>query len=133
MIRRYEQIVRMKKNGETLTNNIKQPHFLADPSHRIKVMAKPIFAMVTNNKDQSKLKMIDALRIKKYIGCYILQNRNKDFNTFVRNAVAPIEHMFNDHSFCDTSWCPSKEMDEKVHNLLSSKICSEVRFKSILK
>ena len=90
-------------------------------------MAKPIFAMVTNNKDQSKLKMIDVLRIKKYIGCYILQNRNKDFNTFVRNAVAPIEHMFNDHSFCDSSWCPSKEMNEKVHKLLSRKLCSEVR------
>ena len=53
------------KNGGKLTNEIEQPHFLADPSHRIKVMTKPIFAMVTNNKDHSKLKMIDALRIKK--------------------------------------------------------------------
>ena len=40
-----------KKNGGKLTNNITQPHFLADPSHRIKVISKPIFAMVTNNKD----------------------------------------------------------------------------------
>ena len=121
-----------ENKGGKLPNNIKQPHFLADPSHRIKVMAKPIFAMVTNNKDQSKLKMIDALRIKKYIGCYILQNRNKDFNTFVRNASAPIEHMFNNHAFCDSSWCPSKEMNEKVHKLLSSKLCSEVRLLRIL-
>ena len=80
---------------------------------------------------QSQIKMIEALRIKKYIGYYIFQNRNKDFDTFVQNAVAPIEHMFNGHSFCDPSWCSSKEIEEKVHNMLSSKICSEVSSKFI--
>ena len=43
---------------------IPEPDFLADPSHRIKVMAKPFFKMVTKTKDPNKCKMIDALRIK---------------------------------------------------------------------
>ena len=46
---------------------IPQPTFLADPSHRIKVMAKPFFKMVTKTKDPRKCKTIDALRIKKYL------------------------------------------------------------------
>ena len=48
-----------------LPDKVPQPVFLADPSHRIKVMSKPFFKMVTNTKDPNKCKMIDALRIKK--------------------------------------------------------------------
>ena len=50
---------------------IPEPDFLADPSHRIKVMAKPFVLMVTKTKDPNKCKMIDALRIKKYLVCFI--------------------------------------------------------------
>ena len=50
---------------------IPPPIFLCDPSHRIKVMAKPIFKLVRKCKDPTKCKTIDALRIKKYIGCFV--------------------------------------------------------------
>ena len=51
-----------------LPRNIPQPDFLADPSHKIKVMSQPFFNIVTKTKDPNKCKMIDALRMKKYIG-----------------------------------------------------------------
>ena len=35
-------------NGGKLPEGVRQPQFLADPSHRIKCMSKPIFKMVTN-------------------------------------------------------------------------------------
>lgn len=43
--------------------DIMHPIFLADPSHRIKVMLKPYFKMVTKPKDLSKWKSVDALGI----------------------------------------------------------------------
>ena len=62
------------------------PIFLADPSHRIKVMLKPIFAMVTDTKDPDKCKAVDAARIKRYASYYIRQNREKPLAEFVKNA-----------------------------------------------
>ena len=99
-----------KKNGGNLPDEIPQPIFLADPSHRIKVMCKPIFAMVSNNKDPDQCKLIDATRIKRYTGYYIRQNRNKSIDEFIRNARAPIEHLFNNHEFCNLSWCWAKDL-----------------------
>ena len=111
-----------EKKGR-LAPDVPPPKFLADPGHRIKVMVKPIFAKVSKTKP---IKNIDAMRIKKYTSCYIVQNREGDFNKFVANALAPIEHLFNEHSYCDAEWCWSKEMDEKVHEILTTKTNSNV-------
>ena len=102
-------------NGGKLIDQIPQPKFLADPSHRIKVMIAPIFKLVSNTKDPSKCKNLDALRLKKYIGCYIAQSRLKPLNEFVVGALAPVEHLFNSHTWCDASWCWAKNLDETTH------------------
>ena len=39
---------KLMKNGEKLKDRVCEPKFLADPSHRIKVMVKHIFSLVTN-------------------------------------------------------------------------------------
>ena len=59
-------LLRHQKNNDKgkLPIDIPEPLFLADPGHRIKVMSKPFFKMVTTTKDPSTCKMIDALRIK---------------------------------------------------------------------
>ena len=106
-------------NGGKLPDHILQAIFLADPSHRVKVMCKPIFAMVTNTKDPDKCKNVDATRIKRYTSYYIRQNRSRPLVEFVANAKAPIEHLFNDHSWCDASWCWSKELQEGTHKIVS--------------
>ena len=85
------------------------------PSHRIKVMSKPFLKMVTKTKDPSMFKMIDALRIKKYIGCFICKNRNLPLKDFVKKANAPIEHLFNCHEWCDSEWCYKKCVTENSH------------------
>ena len=93
----------------------------------IKVTTKGIFALVSNTKDPSKLELIDALRTKKYIGCYINQNRKKDFDTFVKNATTPMDHLFYEHSFCDPEWCWSNDIEIRAHKMRTSSICFEVR------
>ena len=96
-----------KKNNEKglLPPNIPQPVFLADPSHCIKVMSGPIFSLAkSEGKNPAKCKKIDALRIKKYIGCYIYQNRAQSIEVMMAKAKAPVEHLFNSHEWCDLEW-----------------------------
>ena len=104
-----------------LSCEIPQPIFLADPSHRIKVMCKPFFKMVSNTKDPSKCKTIDALRIKKYLGCWIYKNRLLPLDQFVQKSRAPIEHLFNCHEWCDADWCWSKALTEKSHEAVKNR------------
>ena len=93
------------------------PTFKADPSHRIKVMAGPIFKMVKGTKNPRECKKIDALRLKKYIGCYIYQNRNSPIEDMIKRANAPVEHLFNCHEWCDEEWCWAKQLDSKQHEI----------------
>ena len=40
--------------------------------------------------------------------------RHKDFETFYNNRNAPLEHLFNSHTYCDPSWCWAKELDDEL-------------------
>lgn len=68
-------------------------------------MCKSIFATVSDTKDPNKCKIVDATRIKRYTSYYIRQNRPGPLLDFIANAKAPIEHLFNDHTWCSSSWC----------------------------
>jgi hypothetical protein len=107
--------------------SVREPAFLTDPAHRVKVMVKGIFAKVAKNKNvnMNTIKNVDAMMIKKYTSCYVMQNRTGDFKRFVANAVASVEHLFNEHSFCDAAWCWNKEISEK------SKERMEIRMKKM--
>ena len=113
-------------NGGKLPDDIIQPNFLADPSHRVKVMCKAIFAMVSDTKDPDKCKTVDATRIKRYTSYYIRQNRSGPLLDFVANAKAPIEHLFNDHTWCNPSWCWSKEVQENEDKITSVLLAKKV-------
>ena len=57
-----------------LPPHIPVPTLLANPRHRIKVMFAPMFALVKGlTTNARKCTKIGALRLKKYIGCYIYQ------------------------------------------------------------
>ena len=101
-----------------LPEEIPEPIFKADPSHRIKVMSGPIFKMVTKTKDPSKCKQVDALRVKKYTGCSIYKNKDLPIDEFIANAKAPIEHLFNDHQWCHEDWCWAKGLDKRTHEMI---------------
>ena len=81
---------RKVKSGEHLNDNIPQPVFLADPTHRIKVICKPIFRMVSDTKDPGRCKNIDALRIIRYTSYCVFENRTTPLNKFVESFKAPI-------------------------------------------
>ena len=114
-------------NGGKLSDEVEEPDFLADPAHRTKVMVKPVFALVKKTRKQDEVKKVDALRLKKYISCYINQYRNGDFNYFVKNAMAPVEHLFDNHEFCDKSWCWAKELAYKTEEIIRKTRDKQVR------
>ena len=120
-------LLQHKSNHEKgkLPDNVQEPIFFADPSHRIKVMCKPFFKMVTKTKDPRKCKNIDALRVKKYLGCFIYLNRHLPLDEFVLKSRAPIEHLFNCHEWCDSEWCWAKSITEK------SQIGAKIRDKKV--
>ena len=111
---------KLHENGGKLRAGVPEPTFLADPSHRVKVMLKPIFALVSSTKNPDEVKHVDALRLRKYTSCYITRHRTDDFTSFFRNARAPVEHLFSNHEFCDASWCWTKEIDERLHNVIKN-------------
>ena len=110
----------MTAHGGKLCEGVPEPTFLADLSHRVKVMLKPIFAMVASTKNPDEVKHVDALRLRKYTSCYITWHRTDDFSSFLHNARAPVEHLFSNHEFCDASWCWTKEIDERLHNIIKN-------------
>jgi hypothetical protein len=113
------------KKGK-LRQDVPSITFLADPGHRCKVMLKAIFANVSETKTSQNIRKVDAMRIKKYTSFYIMQHRQGDLKKFVQNARAPIEHLFNEHAYCDASWCWAKDIEEKRSEIIHKRWKKEV-------
>ena len=99
------------KNGK-LPLHILMPLFLCNPSHRIKVMVKDIFALALASNSKIECQKIDALRLKKYLGCWIGKSKMLPFPEFKKLSKAPVEHLFATHEWCSAEWCFSAELDQ---------------------
>ena len=78
-------------------------HSLADPGHRIKSMAKPVFALAKAALAVSIIKMCDAMQHRMYVG-YCVKICELSFEQF-KKMEAPVEHIFGSHKWCDREWC----------------------------
>ena len=97
---------------ERLPEEIPQPEWLSDPSHRTKVVAKPIFLLSTLPMGSSTCTKVDTIRFKKYFGYMIKENRSKQISEIVFASKAVVEHLFNCHDFCNSNWCQPKKQFE---------------------
>ena len=95
--------------GGRLPKEIPVPKWFADPTHRAKCVAGKFFNYNKVNKNMSKL---DCLRLKKYYSYYIKCNRNKNIEDLMKNIMAPLDHLFDDHKHCDSTWCHKKAEEE---------------------
>ena len=94
------------KGKGMLPPHIPEPKWLADPSHRTKVVANAIFALVNNKpKVDCVCSNADALRIKKYFGYMLNEGRWLTLEQFCEKSKAVVEHLFNCHDFCNHKWC----------------------------
>ena len=91
----------MKSSKGKLDDEIPDPPFLADPSHRVKSVDKHIFSIVNKSRDQQcGCIKADALRLKKDWGYMIKKNRKKIIEELIEASKVPCEHMFNSHENC---------------------------------
>jgi hypothetical protein len=84
--------------------------FLADLMHRIRCFGKYVFAMAVAPLSTSTCTMVDAYRLKRNFGYWLLSYHTKDFDTFQQKSKAVVEHHFNNHAHCD-DWCSMKKAD----------------------
>ena len=84
---------------------IPDPDWLADPSHRTKVVAKPIFALAISLNSKYTCTKVDAIRIKKDYEYMLKTNRMKTIVEIKFASKASIEHLFNNNEYCDSRWC----------------------------
>ena len=53
---------------------------------------------------KQKIQTNHAMRLKKYIGCCILENNYLSVDEFSVQLRAPLEYLFNNHKWCDMDW-----------------------------
>ena len=94
--------------GGCLPSTIPEPNWYADPTHRAKCVAGAFFELTKGRKSAKRAHKLDAFRMKKYYSYYIKQNRSKGIEWLAKHAMAPLNHLFDDHSLCTSSWCHKK-------------------------
>ena len=90
---------RRLSNGGRLRETTFELYFLYGLGHRVKTITKKLFEMVTKSNNPNEVQMIDALRLKKYLFCYIYQSITGDLEEFLKPSQTPIESQFNNHQF----------------------------------
>ena len=104
------------KRGK-LNLEIPEPSWLADPSHRTKVVAKYIFTLAALSKSKSTCITIDVVRVKTYFGYMTKTNRDRTISEIKIASLAVIKHLFDNHEYCNSRWCRPKiilEIKERI-------------------
>ena len=109
---------------------IPEPSWLAAPSHRIKVVAKYIFALAALPKSKSTCTKLDAVRLKKYFGYMNKTNREGTILEINIALLAIIEHLFDNHEYCNSRWCRPKRILEIRDRIRVSKDEDEIKKKT---
>ena len=84
---------------------ISEPEFKADPVHRKKIVAIKFYKIASAPVATSRVTPAMAKRLKKNWGYMIRQGKDCDIETFKNNAKAVLEHMFDNHKYCNSQWC----------------------------
>ena len=80
----------LKSSKGKLDEEIPEPSFLADPYHRVKVVAKHILSIVNKSRDkQCGCTKADAILLKKDWGYMIKNNREKTIEELSEASKAP--------------------------------------------
>ena len=88
-----------------LPQELVQPEWLADPTHRTKIVSKAFFALAATGKSNTECTPVDATRIKRYWGHMIKMYRESPMKQFKKSVKAVLEHLFDNHRYCDIKWC----------------------------
>ena len=99
-----------------LPDDVPQPIFLADPTHRVKVIAKYLYALGYLPLYQSLVTVADCNRLKVNFSYFVKRMRQKKGVSpewMSKKAMCVIDHMFDDHTLCTPDFCWKKKHQEE--------------------
>jgi len=99
--------------GGCLPLSIPEPNWYANLNHRAKCVAGAFFELTKGNKSATWAHKLDNFMIKKYYSYYIKYNRSWGIIWFAKHAMARLNHLFDDHSLFNNSWCHKKRKLEE--------------------
>jgi hypothetical protein len=90
---------------------------LADPTHRARLFARPLFGLATSKKTDNPygFRKYEADALKRSFGYHQKVHRTLSFDDFRRQSNAVLQHRWNNHEHCGI-WCrfsPDKPADER--------------------
>jgi hypothetical protein len=80
---------------------------LADLMHHICCFGKYVFGLANAPVSTSTCTMVDAYRLKRNFGYWLLRYHTEKFDNFAYKSQAVVEHHTNNHERCD-EWCSMK-------------------------
>jgi len=92
-------------NGGQLTENIEEPKFLADPSHRKRVFARAIYNLASAPVKVSRVSKGLAGHLKYCYGACVKRYRHLTVEELSQKVYNRLEHVCDNHDKCDESWC----------------------------
>ena len=104
------------KGKGRLPPHIQEPTWFVDPSHRTRVVARAVFHLARMKLADSRILGIDAKRFKRYFGYMLKQAQNLTLEEFINRSKACLEHLFNNHQYCDPKWCKPLQAAMKAMN-----------------
>ena len=96
---------RGKNHGGDLPENIAEPKFLSDPSHRIKTICGSIWSLAQKKKSESTVSSYVANRLSLYLKGSIRAHMNDEMSTLQRACKMSLEHLMNNHTYCTENFC----------------------------
>ena len=87
---------------------------MANTFHRTNVVAKLIFVLATALTSKSLCTKVDVRRVKHLSATWLKIIASKVFSEIQLTSKAVIEHLFNNHNFCDQVWCIPKKYLERL-------------------
>jgi len=96
-------------NGGQLTENVEEPTFLADPSHRKRVFARAIYNLANAPIKTSAVTKGLAGHIKNCYGACVKRNRHRSATELSEKVQNILEHICSNHTNCDEAWCYDKK------------------------
>ena len=76
-------------------------------------MAKYFYSLAAMPKKKLVVKKSHAGRLKKYWGYFINQQGYNNLDGMKNASKAPLNHLFDIHYFCDSTWCMTKKMKQQ--------------------
>jgi len=85
--------------------------YLVDPSHRRRVYGGQLYKLELKLR---VLKKTDCKCLIRNFGYAVKQNRDKSEAEFAKAMAAALEHHFDNHEFCNPTWCQFREDSARI-------------------